>query len=120
MKRTILTRDAVVMLLAVVAVLPSPIWGAEPGGPRIPFPMALDEAAVVQERLDDVLDNSLILGNGDINALLFATRAGLTLNLTKNDVWDARVDSSAEKPLLKVDIAAHRMGRRAAGQPERL
>ena len=37
--------------------------------------MALDEAAVVQERLDDVLDNSLILGNGDINARLFAKHA---------------------------------------------
>ena len=89
------------------------------GTETIPFPAALDEAAVVQERLDDVLENSLILGNGDINALLFATRAGLTLNLTKNDVWDARVDSSAEKPLLKVDIAGQ-MERRTARQPQRL
>ncbi|MCY2990079.1 MAG: hypothetical protein NTY19_19725 [Planctomycetota bacterium] len=83
----------------------------------IPFPSALDEAAVVQERLDDLLDNSLILGNGDINALLFATREGLTLNLTKNDVWDARVDSSAEQPLLKVDIAARKWEGGEQGNP---
>ena len=55
-------------LLFVTAVL------SAAGTQTVPFPSALDEAAVVQERLDDVLDNSLILGNGDINALLFATR----------------------------------------------
>ena len=55
-------------LLLVTAVL------SAAGAQTVPFRSALDEAAVVQERLDDVLDNSLILGNGDVNALLFGTR----------------------------------------------
>ncbi|MBC8874932.1 MAG: hypothetical protein H8E44_36385, partial [Planctomycetes bacterium] len=99
MKRTMLT---------LAALLPASLIVSYTLAETLPFPAALDAAAIRQERLDDLLENSLILGNGDINALLFATPEGLTLNLTKNDVWDARVDSSAEPPLLKVDIGARK------------
>ena len=47
--------------LALV-LLPIAVCGA------VPFSAALDSAAIVQDRCDDLLDRSAILGNGDINA----------------------------------------------------
>ncbi|MCX6874187.1 MAG: hypothetical protein NTW21_10320 [Verrucomicrobia bacterium] len=72
----------------------------------IPYPAALDAAAVTQERLDNIHENSLIVGNGDINALLYAQGDGLVLRMTKNDVWDARIDTSQDPPLTTIDINA--------------
>ncbi len=69
-----------------------------------PLPKALESAAIVQDRLDDIMENSLILGNGDLNGLLYVRGGQLVLKLTKNDVWDARVDTSKDPPLLKIDI----------------
>ena len=57
------------------------VWGllAVTGRPAEspPFAAALDRAAVCRERLDRVLDDSLILGNGDLNGLLFQSGGGL-------------------------------------------
>ena len=63
---------------------------------KIPFPEQLEKAAIEIERLDNIYDNSLILGNGDINALLFSSAGSLRLRVTKNDVWDARFDTSQD------------------------
>jgi hypothetical protein len=46
----------------------------------------------------------LVLGNGDLNALLYERHGALCLRISKNDIWDARVDTSADPPLLKVDV----------------
>ena len=37
----------------------------------IPHPSALDAAAITQDRLDDIGTRALVLGNGDLNALLW-------------------------------------------------
>jgi hypothetical protein len=71
----------------------------------IPYPSALDAAAVSQTRIADLNREALTLGNGDLNALLWERHGGLCLRVAKNDVWDARVDTSADPPLLKVDLA---------------
>ena len=65
----------------------------------IPFPAALDAAAVAGDRLDSVLDYALLIGNGDLNALVYTDRGQLKLNLTKNDVWDARLDADRDPTL---------------------
>ncbi len=70
----------------------------------IPFPDALDAAAVRQDRLDDIGRNGLPVGNGDLNALLWDRNGQLCLRVTKNDLWDARIDTSQDPPLLKVDV----------------
>ena len=87
-----MTRLALVILAASGGV----VQAAEPS---IPFPAALDRAAIKVERLDRILDDSLILGNGDINALLYSDGGNLVLRLTKNDVWDARLDSKLDPPI---------------------
>ena len=71
-----------------------------------PFPAALEKAGISQERLDHLLDRSLIIGNGDINALVSTRGQNLVLRLTKNDVWDARLDTTNDPPLLTIDIRA--------------
>ena len=67
--------------------------------PRIPYPEALDAAAVSVDRLDSILEHALLVGNGDINALVYSDGGQLKLMLTKNDVWDARLDSKLDPPL---------------------
>ena len=70
----------------------------------IPFPAALDAAAVTVDRLDSVLDYALLIGNGDLNALVYTDRGQLKLNLTKNDVWDARLDADRDPPLPTLEL----------------
>lgn len=75
--------------------------GADEG---IPFPAALDVAAVAVDRLDSVLDYALLVGNGDLNALVYTDRGQLKLNVTKNDVWDARLDADRDPPLPTLEL----------------
>lgn len=65
----------------------------------LPFVDAIDRAAVSVERLDSILEQALIIGNGDINALIYSDSGNLELVLTKNDVWDARLDTTLDPPL---------------------
>ncbi|MBT3201926.1 MAG: hypothetical protein HN350_18655 [Phycisphaerales bacterium] len=83
--------------LAVLTVAPA--WAGQNAQRKIPFPKALDQAAVVQEQMATSAQHAMILGNGDINGLLHADGGGLVLRLTKNDVWDARLDSKLDPPL---------------------
>ncbi len=65
----------------------------------IPFPASLEDAAVEVGRMEDILQYGLILGNGDCTALLVQNGRELELRLTKNDVWDSRLDTSKDPPL---------------------
>ncbi|HOX39318.1 MAG TPA: hypothetical protein PL033_15160 [Candidatus Brocadiia bacterium] len=66
---------------------------------QIPFPEALTDADIRVESLNSILDDALLIGNGDVNALVWTQGSDAALMLTKNDVWDARVDMSNEPPL---------------------
>jgi len=65
----------------------------------IPFHEALDEASISVERLDDILEYALLIGNGDINGLVYTDSGNVEIVLTKNDVWDARLDTTLDPPL---------------------
>jgi len=82
-----------VLAVAVSAVRST----AEPEG--IAFPKALDASVISLDRLDDILDRSFILGNGDLNGLLYEEAGSLILRISKNDVWDARLDTANDPPL---------------------
>ncbi len=45
----------------------------------------------------------MVLGNGDLGAIMYGNQFELKFNLGKNDVWDARFDSDAEADILKHD-----------------
>ena len=76
----------------------SPILG-ETGADDVPFADSLGRSAIQQERLDDVLEHGLIIGNGDINALVYSQGNRVQISLTKNDVWDARLLTENDPPL---------------------
>ncbi len=69
----------------------------------IPFPDALADADIEVETLDSILDDALLIGNGDINGLVSTSRGTLQIMLTKNDIWDARLDTSNDPPLPTLD-----------------
>ena len=68
----------------------------------IPYPAALDKAAVHETKIADLNREGLLVGNGDLNGLLYERDGTLCLRISKNDIWDARVDTSQDPPLLKV------------------
>ncbi len=67
---------------------------------KIPFPDALEIAAIVQDSIPVTLENSLLLGNGDINGLLNVIEGKLIIRLSKNDIGDWRNDSSIDSTLI--------------------
>lgn len=68
-------------------------------GADIPFAEALSRADIQQTRIDNVLNHGLIIGNGDINALVYSSDGRVIVSLTKNDVWDARLLTENDPPL---------------------
>jgi hypothetical protein len=74
------------------------------GKPVIPYPEALQDAGVALSKMADGQSESLIVGNGDLYGIVWGKEGGLQLRITKNDIWDARVDTSKDGPLPKVNI----------------
>ena len=81
---------------------------------QIPYESSLDSAAIHQTELKQ-LDNSIIIGNGDINGLVYSVDGNINISLTKNDVWDGRMITKDDPPLFKVDIKNRKWG---GGAPE--
>jgi hypothetical protein len=71
---------------------------------KIPFPQALADASIKVDNLNDMLDGALIIGNGDINALIYSDDGSIVMHLTKNDVWDARVETINDPPIPTIDL----------------
>ncbi len=88
-----------ILLLAWILLLAFGPLSIVAGDETAPFPDALDAAAISVPSLDSILEYALVVGNGDINALLYAPRGNLAMVLTKNDVWDARLDSRLDPPI---------------------
>ena len=65
----------------------------------IPYPEALKRADITLPSLEEPIDDALILGNGDLNGLFFAQGDDLVFRITKNDVWDARLDAELNPPI---------------------
>ena len=105
MKRHIQATMTSLVILAAV-----PLWGVSAhgadseGGPVIAYPEALRDAGVAVSRMTDGQSESLIVGNGDLYGIVWEKDGCLWLRITKNDIWDARVDSSKDGPLPKVNI----------------
>ena len=73
----------------------------------VPYPDALNKAAIVQSSIGSLDTNGIIIGNGDINALIYSEDDQLIMHLAKNDVWDARLITENDPPLLNVDVETY-------------
>jgi hypothetical protein len=88
--------------LLPAAILFSPVSNAQER--YVPFPAALADASIKLDSLSSEIDASLIIGNGDINALLYSDSASIIMNLTKNDVWDARLETVNDPPIPTLEL----------------
>ena len=70
----------------------------------IPYPDALADANVTVTSLANGNADGLLLGNGDLYGLVWERGGELIMRVTKNDIWDARLDTSKDGPLPKVDV----------------
>ena len=105
--KNILSAFATLLLAGHAATAePSPRPDAANG---IPFADSLEAANVTLPRMFDGQRESLILGNGDLYGIVWEKDSGLFMRITKNDIWDARVDTSKDGELPRVDIASHKI-----------
>jgi hypothetical protein len=95
-------------VLAVIALVsPQGITKANVAGAgTIPYEKALSQSNLILSEMKDAKREGLVIGNGDLYGLVWDRDGGLFLRMTKNDVWDARIDTSKDGPMPKVDIAA--------------
>ncbi|MFH1743550.1 MAG: hypothetical protein ABIH23_31490, partial [bacterium] len=90
-----------ILLLSLPIVCPVT---AQQTSQKIPFPEALDDASIRLPSLSRIVDDALIIGNGDINALIYSEDGAIVMNLTKNDVWDARLETENDPPIPTLDL----------------
>ncbi|MCG8510233.1 MAG: hypothetical protein MI741_13475, partial [Rhodospirillales bacterium] len=72
---------------------------------RMPFKDALNDANVSLSSMKDGQRESLLFGNGDMYGIIWDKNGELFVRVTKNDIWDARVDTSKDGDMPRVDIA---------------
>lgn len=92
-----------VVLLSVTFSLPG--WARD----DIPFEASLHQADVTLSEMQDSQRESLILGNGDLYGIVWQKADALFMRITKNDIWDARVDTSKDGALPHVDVVTHKI-----------
>ena len=86
----------------------------------VPFPDALAGADVRIDAFgpgDDLRSRGLVVGNGHMNAIVYVSGKDLMLRVSKNDVWDGRIDTSGDPALPVVDPATHTLKREKPGNP---
>ena len=72
----------------------------------IPYPEALAASAVTVSPLSDISKRGLVIGNGELNAIVYSVGNDLRLRLAKNDCWDLRVDTESDPPMPVIDPAS--------------
>lgn len=97
----------------VCLLLASSILAADP----VPYPDALEEANVTLSSISDGQGESLMLGNGDLYGIVWEENGGLFMRITKNDIWDARVDTSKDGPLPRIDVPTGRISGSTGAPP---
>ena len=73
--------------------------------PPLPYPDALAAAAVSESKISDIRSLGLVVGNGEMNAIIYSADNDLHLRISKNDCWDMRVFTQDDPPLPLVDVA---------------
>ena len=89
------------LILLVPVIL---LMGCQSGRNDVPFPASLRDADIHLKNLNDGQRQGLLLGNGDLYGIVWEKDGGLFMRITKNDIWDARMDVSQDGPLPKVDV----------------
>lgn len=70
---------------------------------EIPFEKALEKANISVDSLTNGQRESLMLGNGDLYGIIWQKNGQLFMRITKNDIWDTRLDTSKDPALPHAD-----------------
>ena len=76
-----------------------------PAADNIPYPDALSAAAVTENSIANISRCGLVIGNGEINAIVYSVGDDIRLRIGKNDCWDLRVDTESDPPLATINPA---------------
>lgn len=76
---------------------------------KIKYLECLRRADITAGQIYNMTEQSLLIGNGDINALLYRIEDEIVFNLTKNDIWDSRLDTENDPPLVPTRELEQRM-----------
>lgn len=79
-------------------------------GATIPYPTALNSAAVSEDDISNISSRGLVIGNGELNAVIYSAGNDLHMRIGKNDCWDLRVDTKTDPPLPTVNPATGQAG----------
>lgn len=82
----------------------APLLAAAVHAATIPFPAALDAAAVSLPDVADISKKGLVVGNGELNAIVYSSGNEIRLRVSKNDCWDMRINTGENSPLPIVDV----------------
>ena len=91
-----------IIALTAAALIGASACAASP----IAYPDALAAAAVSEGSISDIHAQGLVVGNGELNAIIYSSGNDLHLRIDKNDCWDVRVDTQNDPPMPVVDVAA--------------
>ncbi len=70
----------------------------------VPFREALEAAAVIQSPMAAEIPGSMILGNGDLNGILWIKKGRLRFSITKNDACDGRHVTANDPDMCTIDV----------------
>ncbi len=73
--------------------------------PPIPYLDVLEKAKIEVTTLDDPATDAIIQGNGDLHSFFYAKGKRLVIQMAKNDVYDARIETAQDLPLAKIDVS---------------
>ena len=106
------------LIKAFFALLMSPvIFSCTEEKNSIPFENSLKEANVTLTAMKNGQQESLIVGNGDLYGIVWEKDSNLFMRITKNDIWDARIDVSKDGELPHVDITNNKVTGQVGGPP---
>lgn len=92
--------------LPLAMLVVSSILGADCAvAENVPFPGAMQDANVSLSSMRNGQTESLMLGNGDLYGIVWDNDGSLFMRITKNDIWDARVDTSKDSPPPHVNVS---------------
>jgi hypothetical protein len=90
---------------STIAFLAAALVGSNAGAaPAIPYADALAAAKVSESSISDIHNQALVVGNGEMNAIIYSSGNDLHLRISKNDCWDMRVDTQEDPPLPMVNV----------------
>jgi hypothetical protein len=102
-KRRILFQSGVLIVSLALLGISS---AQEIASQKIPYPSALNSSMISETDLSNLQSEGLVIGNGELNAIVYTSGNDIHLRISKNDSWDMRINTYSDPPMPTVNAAA--------------